>query len=513
MKLINKHTKIFFACSISNFIITVVLGFTTRYNQLIFILRHSTLYLGIAFLVPMTLSVFYKPYKKYFLNKGVSLIYLNFITLAVLAVSLVLIANSRLEYIAEYEVPNYMNEILYDDYNNEIYRSILIGVKPTVEVIEKIPNKLVLHIEEVCICQQTSSRIEEQYSLNNLDYFIDGTVDIFVDIEIIYDDNNSIISYTINETRNIMYEPEDLPKYYAYISRKLVIENQYKEDGITITKENYFYNVLYSEDEHLVIPLNEHYSFAEDQGIVSEMKLMSVYDENENELFIMQSQEQNKEIDEMVILYRLDDDLEYIQINFEESENRLVEDGIVLSLSFGPKLNRKGKITIRDNDIQYNQSYNFKTAGGITYVDTLRQYDLEFGKYVLKGNDNINGANSFVKTDYYYYSDLFTDKSYIEIVSRGGTPVQIISRGGNPLEVNNVKIFEIEEHKYGISVSYFFDVSPYSPYSYRENSHMYLFSERQKLDYFNYYHMLLRDTYEQSVIFDNNEMINFIAQK
>ena len=80
MKRKNKLTKTLFLCSLGSFSITLLLEFSQRYNQLLFILRHSTLFLGIAFLIAMVLSFFYYIYKSYFMKKGISLIFLNITT-------------------------------------------------------------------------------------------------------------------------------------------------------------------------------------------------------------------------------------------------------------------------------------------------------------------------------------------------------------------------------------------------------------------------------------------------
>lgn len=149
MRKINKHTKIFLLSSLSGFLLSFIIGFLPRYNIILFVLRQSFLYLGLALLVPMIISVFYPMYKRWLLSKNSNLHFLNITTLLVLLISLIFIADYRLDYIEENEVPLLVNVILYDDYNNLIYRSVINGETPSIEIIEKTNNRLVLHIEEV----------------------------------------------------------------------------------------------------------------------------------------------------------------------------------------------------------------------------------------------------------------------------------------------------------------------------------------------------------------------------
>lgn len=264
MKHMKKLTKILFLCSFGSFAITLILEFSPRYNQILFVLRHSTLYLGIAFLISAVVSIFYFIYKSYFNKRHINILFLNIITLAILSTSLIWVADTRLDYIVENEVPSYMNETLYDDYSNKIYKSILVGFEPVIEVIEKTEHSLILHIEENCDCQQNSYYLEEYYPDESFDPYIDSIVEILVDIEIVYFDDHTIDRYTIRETRNITYEPAGLSQYYSYVSRKQEIENEYNEDSLVVTRRDYYYGVMLNETEFNGFPEDIHHEFSID---------------------------------------------------------------------------------------------------------------------------------------------------------------------------------------------------------------------------------------------------------
>ncbi len=464
-------------------------------------------------MVSVAVSFFYYIYKSYFIKRQINLIYLNIITLIVLSISLIWIANTRVDFIAKNEVPNYMNEILYDEYNNKIYESILIGIEPSIEVIEKTNNKLVLHINENCICQQHSYGVEDYYPDKDLDYFIDGKVNIFVDIEIMYNEDHTIASYTIRETRNVTFEPANLQSYFGYISRKLEIANEYTENGLTVTQRDYYFADAMNETEYQDFSPEEHYEFKIDQASTSYYRLYTSVDNEDEEIFIMEKQAQGDEIDEMAILHRSETENHDILINFEESENRLDTDG--LYFWEGPvKSELVGSILIQDNNFQYSQAYDqTNIEAGIGYVEILRKYDFDVSKYILTSNDFTRDSIIYSAKALNNYKDLFSSTSYVEIVSRGGTVFENISRLENPLDIDNIKLYQIEQQGFGHSVSYYMDASPFSPYNPHENSSIFFPVEFEPpiTGYFDYYNMLFQNSYNTTIIYENNEMINFVA--
>jgi len=513
MKHTKKLTKILFLFSLSSFVITLILEFSQRYNQILFILRHSTLYLGIAFLISAVVSIFYYIYKSYFIKRQINLVFLNITTLVVMSISLIWIADTRLDFIAENEVPQYMNEILYDDYSNKIYESILVGIAPSIEVIEKTDNKLVLHIEESCVCQQHSYYIEDYFPDDNLDSYINGKVDTFSDIEIVYNDDHSINTYTIRETRNISFEPENLQPYFGYISRKLEITNEYNPIGMIVTQNDYYYTDMMNVTEFQTFSPEEHYAFTVAQASTSYYRLYKSIDDDNEEFYIMENQVQGEDVDEMAILHRSETEVDGMLINFEESENRLEGDGSIIS--FGPtKSNLIGSVLIGNDYYQYSQAYDqTNVEAGVGYTEILRTYDFNDNKYTLTRNDITFDSISYGVNMLNNYKGLFSSTSYVEMVSRGGTVFEDISRLENPFEIDNIKLYQIEHQEFGHSVSYYMDASPFNPYNPHENSNMFFLPEFAPpiTGYFDYYTMLFQNSYTPTIVYENNEMINFIA--
>ncbi len=508
-------------CSFGSFIITLLLQFSQRYNQILFILRHSSLYLGIAFLVSAIISIFYYIYKSIFIKRNISLISLNIITLVILSISLIWIADTRLDFIAENEVPYYMNEILYDEYNNKIYESVLVGIEPSVEVVEKTANKLVLHIEENCDCQQHSRDIEEFYPDDEFDSFIDSNVEIFFDIEVIYNDDTSIDSYTIEETRNIQYEPNNVQPYYGYVSRKIEISNEYHTDNLIVTQKDFYYADYMDDNEYITFNSNNHYDFSNDEAVTSYYRLKKSLDNEDKVIYIMEHQVQGEDIDEMAILTHEKTDEGNVFIHFEESDNRLNNDGLIIW--FGPvKNDLTGSIFINDNDLEYYQTY-YQTSvegGRIGYTEISRIYKDMTDTRILASNTITVDSIEYPQKGLSFYKDLFSTTSYVEMVGRGGTILEDITRLENPLEIDNIKLYEIEQQEYGHSISYYFEASPFVPYNPHENSNLMLLvdlppnitkTELIQSNYFNYYSMLFQNSYYPQILYENNEMINFIV--
>ncbi len=517
MKHMKKTTKILFLCSLINFSITFILEFSQRYHQIFFILRHSTLYLGIAFLVSAVISIFYNVYLRIFKNRNISLIYLNIITLAILSVSLIWIANTRLDFIAENEVPYYMNEVLYDEYNNKLYESLLTGIKPSVEVVEKTNRKLVLHIEESCECPQNSYSIKEFYLNEELDNRVDGYADIFVDIVVMYNEDNTIARYTIEETRNITYLPPGLEPYYGYVSRESDITNAYQVDHFTSTRNNYYVATLLNEEEYQNFDTDQHADFASNDATTSYYRLYKSRNDQNEEIYILEHQIQGEEIDEMAIIHRYDNEDGDLQIDFSESEHRLGYDGLIIWI--GPiKNDLVGSIILKDDQIQYIQAYNQANveAGRIGYTELLRTYDLQSEQYILTKNRLIVEDVDYTRERLSYYNDLFSSTSYVELVSRDGTIYDHMASLENPLDVDQIKLYEIAQQDYGHSVTYYLDVSPYNPYQRYENSNLMLNVDYEMphrwVSYLNYYSMFFHNTNNPQIIYEHNAMIDFIVR-
>lgn len=509
-----KLTKILFLCSLSSFVITLILEFSQRYNQILFILRHSTLYLGIAFLVSAVVSYFYSIYKRYFIKKQINFFYLNIPTLIVLLVALIWIADTRLDFIAENEVPHYTNEILYDEHNNKIYESILVGIEPVVELIEKTDNTLVIHIEEKCECKQNSHYIEELHPNSELERYIDGSVEIVVDIIVLYNDDSSIDSYTIEETRLITYKPDGLSKHYGYVSRKLEVFNEYNLDNFRATQNSYYLAKIMTEQEFADTPIINHHDFTYDQASQSIVTVYRTLDDTNSEIYIMEVLEEDADVNELAILRRSETNSNKVVISFEESPNRNVPEFVWSTQSVKSEVS--GRFIIDDSRIRYEQSYNeANVERGAGSHEILKEFDYSNDKYTLSTNDHTIDGNDHSNTGISKYGDIFSSTEYIEIVKRPKYALEDILYPENPFEINNINLYQIDKDDFGYTVSHFIDSSPYDPFKTHENSNLMLSDEFESPinGYFGYSSMLFQGTYFPTMIYENNEMLNFITQE
>lgn len=509
-----KIARNLFLCSLSSFILTLILEFSQRYNQILFILRHSTLYLGIAFMICAVVAFFYSMYKSFFAKRQINLVYLNIPTLIIILVSLIWVADTRLDFIAENEVPHYINEVLYDEYNNKIYESILVGVDPQVELVSKTDSILEIHIEESCVCLQNSYYIEEIYPENNLDYVVDGLVEIFVDITIIYNDDNSIESYTIEETRIVTFNPEGLSAQYGHVSRKLEVLYEYNNDSLTVIHSSNYYAEMIPEQEYIDSPIVEHYDFTNDQATQTIYRLYKTLDDNYSEIYIMDVKEEDKDINELSILNRSETDSGEITISFIESPNKNAPEFVWSIQSI--KSNLIGNYIINDNQIRYEQSYDEgNVEHGLGHHSLLKIFDYDTNKFTLSTNSHTLDSTNHTNRDINKYKDLFSSSSFVEIVKRSkGTLSEQITNLENPFNINNIKLYQIDEEDFGHTVSYYIDASPYNPYNRYENSGIMmpidLEFEPSITGYFNFSSMLFQNTYKPTIIYENNALINFI---
>jgi hypothetical protein len=507
-----KISKILFLSSLSSFVLTLVLEFSQRYNQILFILRHSTLYLGIAFMISALISYFYSTWKPYLIKRKINLVFINIPTLIILSVSLIWVADSRLNYIAENEVPHYMNEVLYDEYSNKIYESILIGIEPLVEVVNQTDSTLELHIEEQCECMQNSNYLESIYPDTELDYFVNGSARIVVDILITYNNDNSINMYTIQESRLITYQPEGLPVHYGYVSRKLDILNEYSLDRIEMTKSSYYYSELVSEEEYGSSIDLEHHEFTNEEVIQTKYSLNKLFTSMSEITYIMNVQVDEEDLNELAILTKEESDSGEILIEFIESPNKNVPEFVWSIQSM--KSNLEGSFIISEDKITYEQSYDEgNVEHGLGHHDILKVFDRNANKLILSTNSHLLNSEDHTGENINSFGDLFSIDLFVEIVNRsGGDLFDKLSRSENPLEIDNISLYQLKQEVYGTSVSLYIDASPFTPYGYNENSNLMqpLEYQPQIQGYFDYYSMLFQTTYYPLVISENNEMINFI---
>jgi hypothetical protein len=466
-------------------------------------------------LISAIISIFYYIYKSYFIKRNIKLIILNLITLVILLTALFWVADTRLDFIAENEVPIYRDEALYDSYRNKIFISKLDYVEPIVEIVEKTESKLALHVVESCACEQASFVLDDYFPDDTLEKYIDGMVSIFSDIEVIYNDDHTIASYTISETRNIEYMPENLSKYYGYVSMKLEITQEYKDDGIEATYKDYFYSTLMNENDYQNFSSNDHYVFNDDEASVSYYRLKkSIIDDEVT--YLIESQIQDEDTRELVTLHRNQTESGGVIIDFEADDS--VFDLPAGIISYGPiKVNLVGSLILEDDYYEYFQEYdqmNVELAHG--HFEIYKSYETEF-KYISDYDMTVDEREIW-PTEFHRYEDMFSPIIYVEIVRRRGTILENIYELVNPFEIRDVIIYEIEKQEYGYRVANYIDSTYKSPSEQHYNSSVYEFIRSDIYyefvptitGYFDYTSMLLSDSYH-FVIYDNNEMINYIV--
>jgi hypothetical protein len=258
----------------------------------------------------------------------------------------------------------------------------------------------------------------------------------------------------------------------------------------------------------------DHYDFSDDQATQVIYRLYKTLDDNDSEVYIMDVKEEDKELNELSILNRVETDSGEIIIGFIESPNKNVPEFMWSIQSV--KSNLIGEYIISDNQITYEQSYDEgNVEHGLGHHSLLKVFDYDTSKFTLSTNnhsiDDYNYSNMTINK----YNDLFSSASFVEIVNRSrGTLSEQISSLENPFDISNIKLYQIDEEDFGHTVSYYIDASPYNPYNRYENSNIMMSLDLEHkpsiTGYFNFTSMLFQNTYTPTIIYENNEMINFI---
>jgi hypothetical protein len=493
MKKVNKHTKIFLLGSISGVLISFIMGFLPRYNTLLFVLRQSFLYLGLALLVPMIISVFYPIYKRWLINKNSNLHFLNITTLLVLLTSLIFIADYRLDYIEENEVPLLVNVILYDDYNNLIYRSVINGETPSIELIEKTNNKLVLHIEEVYSGMQSAHDLEKLFPDRSFERKELVEAQIWSDVEISYNDDNSISEFIITESRLVKFilDGEDI---YGFSSRQQDIKNTYLNFEFISVQKHSFYNVMFNESELSSFIVEGHHDFSSDQETVVEYRFEEDFQLDVVDYYTLSKQEEDKEYDEIAYIESSFDEFDNLYVEFIENTDRPLQNDYIYLYSTSEL---EGHILVTDNQVNYFYS-RMVNWGTEELQEVNRNYNCEDGKYIISSSDSSLFPN---ETDNYpYYGNLFDDSSFVELVRRD----EIIA------VVNEIELFEIQDTDFGYMVLYHVYLNPQFTNNYQDTNNINQTLDIFRLNYFNYESMLFRYRMNDEVIYENNQVINFM---
>ena len=493
MKKLNKHTKIFLLSSLIGFLLSFIMGFLPRYNTILFVLRQSFLYLGLAMLVLMVISVFYPMYKRWLINKNSNLHFLNITTLLVLLTSLIFIADYRLDYIEENEVPLLVNIILYDDYNNLIYRSVINGETPSIELIEKSNNKLVLHIEEIYSGMQYAHDLEELFPDRSFERKELVEAVIWTDIVISYNDDNSISEFIITESRLVKFilDDEDI---YGFSSRQQDIKNTYLNFEFISTQKHSFYNVMFNESELSSYIVDTHHHFSSYQEMIIEYRFEEDFQLDVVDYYNLSKYEEGKEDDEIAYIESSFDEFDNLYIEFKENPDRPQQNDYIYLYSTSEL---EGHILVTDNQINY--FFSRMVNWGTEQLQAVnRSYTIDDGKYIIYSSDSSYFPNQSI--NYSYYNDLFDDSSFVELVRRDETVVI----------VNEIELFEIQDKDFGYMTLHYSYVNPEFSNNYQDTNNINLTHDIFTFNYFNYENMLFKVRMNDEVIYENNQLINFI---
>ena len=205
-------------------------SFQSKYNEIIFLVRHISLFTLLALIALIVILYFYKfVIKKVDSNKHIN--YIRIFTALVFIGVLSLGSAIQLKYIERYDSPILSSCSYYDEYGNILYH-----------------NHLPMSCEEPVVTQNGNETIllfEEQYDGPFEQFWVDeqlfqnGTIEInlYVTVKVVHIDNK-LTYYSINwmEFAEITV---DNTIYYGYITREKIVENTYLEKTFISNQKGY----------------------------------------------------------------------------------------------------------------------------------------------------------------------------------------------------------------------------------------------------------------------------------
>lgn len=243
----------------------VVISFLPKYNQHVYVLKHTLIYILAVSIIIMIIKRIYnkflKRYKDIFIGKRLYILkgFTIFTVISLLAMS----NYFQFNYIKLYETPPIVNCYYYDEFGNYIHGSRIKNVCPELEIINKTDNSLIFKAEYIYPGTEQYSFKEELLGYRGHDGYA------IVNIEIKYNDENYITSYTSQTSMNYeLLEFDDdkgsIHKYYH--SLLLSIKNTYNEDKVMQTVSRYTKKI--EDINYKNIREVEHYDFSNSEPFI-----------------------------------------------------------------------------------------------------------------------------------------------------------------------------------------------------------------------------------------------------
>lgn len=453
---------------------TITTLFLPKYNQTVFVLKHTFIYLFFASFTILLVRYFYSKLLQMYHNvlTDNKLILFRVFTFIMIGLFLFIGRNIQLNYIALYESPPVVHCYYYDEYGNYIHGSKMTYVCPTLEVIEQEDNFLKVRATYEYPGNDTSHLKRD----NDGPYYrgVDGYA--VVDIEVAYGEDNYITTYKsqtswnyeLLEFRDIDSTDEGVLSTY-YRSLQLVIETDYGEDAITQSKTTHMFED--SDVDYTDIKDVNHYDFSSDDPL------------SVQSLELVVTSKANNKIDFEVYQYNLDNPLRFL--GYIENNN----DQTKVFFEYNPEyVNVEPKEISNTYTITDDTVTRSKLSGIHNTIYTYHKFS------------NING---YIETnDVYYQSNEFQHEHVSEIFS---TNDSFIIEG----DMQTYKVFNTE---------YGFVIEKYQGDNHKEeipNSHEYeLIAFFTGIDHLVFdYGNPIRLVYDNQPVSIVNPMIRYLYRK
>lgn len=396
------------------FTIAIYASFQVKYNQTIFIIKHTSFFLFFALLILILVKYSYsRALKNDYFGSDKRQVYLKLYTAVIFGFLVFGISRVQLLYINIYETPSLVECYYYDQYGNYLHGSRFSYVCPELIVTSLNDEDFEFYLEY----DFPETDPNKYQRTNDSNWYQIKEAFALVNISVSYDEYQNITSMIYQETIQYIryeypnYESEDIDtsdrfeQKYASSSR-IDISTEYSETEVTQTNRVYTYeysNVSFDDIEDAT-----HYNFSNetpkwensyhiDINTLSEYKKeFTIYINDDFETYYAEGYVEDTDTN-VDLFYRL---------NSENLSDSIQPKDRFESITFTPE---KGVIRTKEHlGSQHSYIYDYNSDLNINYIQS--KYDLIEGREEYSYSDYVSGGNFAIESDRYLYK--FYNESY-----------------------------------------------------------------------------------------------------
>lgn len=373
----------------------VMVLFLPKYSQIVFVIKHTVIFLFAASVVVLIVKSIYNGFLKQYSNVLVKrkLMIFNAFTIITIGGLLFGVRVLQTNFIALTETPPIVFCYYYDDYGNYIHGSRMSYVCPELEILINEDNLLKFKAEYRFINDEGTTNVTKD---NDGPWYQSDDGFAVVDIEITYNDDHFITSYIAQTSMNYQLKEyygdsddfEDnnsIMKYYS--SFYFTIETEYSDTVISQKKQGFY--IKQEDSTYDDITVLNHYDFVDVEPDFNYELILEVLEETETtKHFEIYDPSQGDTFRFRGDISKLDNQ---IDVFFEYNPDIVNPEPNVISDSY--QIKQDEILRTHTSGSSYT-NYEYTFHEGFGYIQSFYQH---YNGYILNG---ARDSNTFIRDDF-----------------------------------------------------------------------------------------------------------------